>query len=63
MNGIATTVDEQSRSAAAINQQLGDIALGLSQTTQSSHSISHDMRQLQDEANQLERSMAGLRTA
>ncbi|WP_410497662.1 methyl-accepting chemotaxis protein [Chitinibacter sp. S2-10] len=63
MTGIASTVDEQSRAASAINQQLADIAQGLNQTTQSSNSITQDMRQLQDVANQLENSMAALRTA
>ncbi|WP_348944325.1 methyl-accepting chemotaxis protein [Chitinibacter sp. FCG-7] len=63
MNGIATTVDEQSRSASAINQQLADIAQGLNQTSQGSNSITQDMRQLQDVANRLESSMATLRTA
>ncbi|QLI80612.1 methyl-accepting chemotaxis protein [Chitinibacter fontanus] len=62
MNGIATTVDQQSRAASAINQQLGDIAHGLNQTSQSSNSITQDMRQLQDVANQLDVSMAKLRT-
>ncbi|WP_273431983.1 methyl-accepting chemotaxis protein [Chitinibacter tainanensis] len=62
MGAIATTVDEQSRTASAINQQIGEIAQGLNQTVQGSQTITQDMRRLQDVANQLDGSMAKLRT-